>query len=190
MKTICALLAFRLQQAASTLRSWVGVGHDNLVAMDHALVAVVLWVGGGEGRLMARGVRGMWVVLGLIPRWRQDHGEARASVSLPRSWVTCRQKDKLFDDTLGRRVVPLLLHNLITWRHDFIQSSFELLSRCLASKTFNTSDYLKLMYLEACCPGTDPVPQRAPLTAAFLAGTVHLCSSSRHNPVGWPRGEE
>lgn len=47
MKTICALLAFRLQQASSTLRSWVGVGHDNLVAMDHALVAVVLWVGGG-----------------------------------------------------------------------------------------------------------------------------------------------
>lgn len=53
MKTICALLAFSLQQAASTLWSWVGVGHDNLVAMDHALVAVVLWVCGREGRLVA-----------------------------------------------------------------------------------------------------------------------------------------
>lgn len=53
MKTICALLPFSLQQAARALWSWVGVGHDNLVAMDHALVAVVLWVCGGEGRLMA-----------------------------------------------------------------------------------------------------------------------------------------
>lgn len=105
VKTICALLAFSLQQAASTLWSWVGVGHDNLVAMDHALVAVVLWVGGGEGRLMARAVRGMWVVLGLIPRWRQDHGEARASVTLPRSCVTCRQKDKFFYDQLVTCVV-------------------------------------------------------------------------------------
>lgn len=53
METICALLAFSLQQAASALWSRVGVGHDNLVAMDDALVAVVLWVCGGEGRLMA-----------------------------------------------------------------------------------------------------------------------------------------
>lgn len=68
VKPICALLAFSLQQAASALWSWVGVGHDNLVAMDHALAAVVLRVGGGEARLMARAVRGMWVVLGLIPR--------------------------------------------------------------------------------------------------------------------------
>lgn len=53
MKTICALLAFSLQQAASALWAWVGVGHDNLVAMDHALVAVVLRVCGGKGLLMA-----------------------------------------------------------------------------------------------------------------------------------------
>lgn len=97
VKTICALLAFGLQQAASALWPWVGVGHDNLVTVDHALVAVVLWVCGGEGRLMARGVGGMEVVLGLIPRRRQDHGQARARVCLPGSWVTWRRKNKLLD---------------------------------------------------------------------------------------------
>jgi len=40
LETIRALLAFRLQQAASALRPWVGVSHDNLVTMDHALVAM------------------------------------------------------------------------------------------------------------------------------------------------------
>lgn len=52
LETIRALLAFSLQQAASALRPRVGVGHDNLAAMDHALVAVVLGVGGREGGLM------------------------------------------------------------------------------------------------------------------------------------------
>lgn len=50
--------------------------------------------------------------------------------------------------------------------------------------------FFKIMYLEACSPGTDLVPLREPLTAAFLAGTVHLCSSFRHNPVGLPPDEE
>lgn len=52
LETIRALLAFSLQQAASALRPWVGVSHDNLVAMDHALVAMVLGVCGREGGLM------------------------------------------------------------------------------------------------------------------------------------------
>lgn len=38
-------------------------GHNNLVAMDHALVAMVLGVG---GRLMGV-VGGMRVILGLVP---------------------------------------------------------------------------------------------------------------------------
>lgn len=50
--TVRALLAFGLQQAASALWPWVGVGHNHLVAVDHALVAVVLGVGGREGGLM------------------------------------------------------------------------------------------------------------------------------------------
>lgn len=74
LETICALLAFSLQQAASALRPWVGVGHDNLVTMDHALVAVVLGVGGRKGGLMGWSVGGMGVVLWLISRWRQGHG--------------------------------------------------------------------------------------------------------------------
>lgn len=64
LETIRALLAFSLQQAASALRPRVGVsGHNNLVAMDHALVAMVLGVG---GRLMGV-VGGMRVILGLVP---------------------------------------------------------------------------------------------------------------------------
>lgn len=62
--TIRALLAFSLQQTAGALRPWVGVRHDDLVAVDHALV-VVLGVSGRERRLMG-GVRGMGVVLRLV----------------------------------------------------------------------------------------------------------------------------
>lgn len=85
LETVRTLLAFSLQQAASALRPWVGVGgHDNLVAMDHALVAVVLGVGGRKGRLMGT-VGGMGVVLVLVPRWGQGHWQARTRVSLTRS---------------------------------------------------------------------------------------------------------
>lgn len=58
-------------------------GHDNLVAMDHPLAAVVLGVGGREGGLMG-GVGGMWVVLGLVPGRGQGHGQAAAGVTLTR----------------------------------------------------------------------------------------------------------
>lgn len=81
LETIRALLAFSLQQAASALRTWVGMGHDNLVAMDHALAAVVLGVGGW----LMGGVGSMGVVLGLVPRRGQGHGQAGARVSLSRS---------------------------------------------------------------------------------------------------------
>lgn len=57
-------------------------GHGNLVAVDHAVVAMVLGVGGREGGLMG----GMWVVLGLVPRRGHDHGQAGAGVTLARSW--------------------------------------------------------------------------------------------------------
>lgn len=54
------------------------MGQDHLVAVDHALVAVVLGVGGREGGLMG----GVGVVLGLIPRRGEGHGQTRAGVSL------------------------------------------------------------------------------------------------------------
>lgn len=114
LETIRALLAFSLQQATSTLRPWVGVGHDNLiamdhaliamdhalvamdhalVAMDHALIAVVLRVGGG---LMGC-VGGMGVVLGLVPRRGHGHGHAGAGVTLSgtRMAWTGKKKKKL-----------------------------------------------------------------------------------------------
>lgn len=85
LETIRALLAFSLQQATGALRPWVGVGgHDNLVAMDHALVTMVLGVGGRKGGLMGT-VGGMGVVLGLVPRRGQGHGQARTGVSLTRT---------------------------------------------------------------------------------------------------------
>lgn len=81
LETVRALLAFSLQQAASALRPWVGVGgHNDLVAMTHALVDVVLRIG---SRLMGS-VRCMRVVLGLVSRWGQGHGQATTGVSLAR----------------------------------------------------------------------------------------------------------
>lgn len=67
------------------------MGQNHLVAVDHALVAVVLGVGGGEGGLMG----GVGVVLGLIPRRGEGHGQARAGVSLSTvgvAWVASREK--------------------------------------------------------------------------------------------------
>lgn len=93
LETILALLAFSLQQAASALRPRVSVGHDSLVAMDHALVAVVLGVGGREGGLVG-GVGGMGVVLGLVSRWGQGHGQAGAGVSLARSRMAWTKQNK------------------------------------------------------------------------------------------------
>lgn len=104
LETVRALLAFSLQQAASALRPWVGVGgHDNLVAMDHALVAVVLGVGGREGRLMG-GVGAMGVVLGLVSGWGYGHGQSAAGVSLTRGRMGWTEKRK----TLVESNTPLL----------------------------------------------------------------------------------
>lgn len=58
------------------------MGQDHLVAVDHGLIAVVLGVGGGEGGLMGRAVGGVGVVLGLIPRRGEGHGQTGAGVSL------------------------------------------------------------------------------------------------------------
>lgn len=81
LKTIRALLAFSLQQAASALRPWVGVGgHNDLVAMAHALVDMVLRIGSG----LMGGVRGMGVVLGLVSGLGQGHRQATAGVGLSR----------------------------------------------------------------------------------------------------------
>lgn len=71
------------------------MGQHHLVAVDHGLVAVVLGVGGGERRLMGRGVGGMGVVLGLIPRRRQGHGQTGAGVTLAAvgmAWMTAGKK--------------------------------------------------------------------------------------------------
>lgn len=89
LKTIRALLAFSLQQAASALRPWVGVGgHNDLVAMAHALVDMVLRIGSG----LMGGVRGMGVVLGLVSGLGQSHRQTTAGVGLSRG---CMEKNRL-----------------------------------------------------------------------------------------------
>lgn len=97
LETVCALLAFGLQQAAGALRPGVGVGgHHNLVAVNHALVAVVLGVGGRKRGLVGcvGGVGGVGVVLGLVSRWRNGHGQTAAGVRLDRGlngWMGKRE---------------------------------------------------------------------------------------------------
>lgn len=71
------------------------MGQDHLVAVDHGLVAVVLGVGGGERGLMGRGVGGVGVVLGLIPRRREGHGQTGAGVTLAAvgmAWMAAGKK--------------------------------------------------------------------------------------------------
>lgn len=89
---VCALLAFGLQQAACALRPWVGMGaHNTLVAVDHALISMILGVGRRQGGLMG----GVGVVLGLVPRWGNGHRQARAGVSLARRSKCCVEKEAL-----------------------------------------------------------------------------------------------
>lgn len=74
-------------------------GHDNLVAMDHPLAAVVLGVGGG----LMGGVGGMWVVLGLVPGRGQGHGQAAARVTLTRvgmGWMG--KRTRLVESNTGK----------------------------------------------------------------------------------------
>lgn len=66
------------------------MGHDDLVAVDHALVAMVLRVGGG----LMGAVGGMGVVLGLVSGWGHSHGEARAGVTLALIGMGCMGKKK------------------------------------------------------------------------------------------------